>query len=235
MTGSPIRSPSASRPARSAVARRASPSPAPSPDASPFARRMAVRGYCVGQRITSARGARTSVRSFRLQLFSREALGGSARVAGRRKPDPKGGSPPIRALHVDLPAIRLDRPTRDGKAEANPIPRARLVDSIEAIEDALAVLGADARAGVDHLDGGPARLPSDVDAHASPLRGVLDRVVDEVDEGTAHDHPIGLNVDRLGGDHRDHLPLLLPQDAQVSRNLPRQLPQVHTLTPPHHG
>src|SRR5207244_13236544 len=68
------------------------------------------------------------------------------------------GSPPIRAVHVDLPAIRLDRPTRDGKAEANPIPRARLIDSIEAIEDALAVLGADARAGVDHLDGGPARL-----------------------------------------------------------------------------
>src|SRR3989475_3115342 len=39
MTGSPIRSPSASRPARSAVARRPSPSPAPSRDASPFARR----------------------------------------------------------------------------------------------------------------------------------------------------------------------------------------------------
>src|SRR6266478_4671748 len=40
MTGSPIRSPSASRPARSAVARRPSPSLAPSRDASPFARRM---------------------------------------------------------------------------------------------------------------------------------------------------------------------------------------------------
>src|SRR5437667_7134811 len=234
MTGSPIRSPSASRPARSAVARRASPSPAPSRDASPFARRMAVRRYCVQQRITRARGARTSARD-RLQLHSREALdiGGSARVAGRRKPDPKGGSPPMRALHVDLPAIRLDRPTRDGKAEANPIPRARLVDSIEAIEDALAVLGADARAGVDHLDGGPARLPSDEDAHASPLRGVLDRVVDEVDEGTAHDHPIGLNVDRLGGDHRDHLSLLLRQDAEVSGHLARQLRQVHTLPPQH--
>src|SRR5216683_707067 len=159
---------------------------------------MAVRRYCVGQRITSACGARTSARSFRpdrLPLFSRGALdiGGSARVAGRRKPDPKGGSPPVRALHVDLPAIRLHRPTRDGKAEANPIPRARLVDSIEAIEDARAVLGADARAGVDHLDGGPARLPSDVDAHAAPLRGVLDRVVDEVDQGTAHDHAVGLN------------------------------------------
>src|SRR5204862_6972352 len=126
-------------PARSAVARRVSPT-APSRDASPFARRMAVSRYCVGQRITSARGARTSARSFRpdrLQLFSRGSLdlGGSARVAGRRKRDPKGGSPPIRALHVHLPGIRLDRPPRDGKAESNPIPRAPLVDSIEATED----------------------------------------------------------------------------------------------------
>src|ERR671930_1105392 len=125
MTGSPIRSPSPSRPARSAVARRASARPAPNHGASPSA--------------TASGG------------------GSQLRGAGRRKRDPEGGSPPIRALHVDVPAIRLDRPARDGETQANPVARARPVDAIEAIEDALPVLGADARAGVDHLDDGPAR------------------------------------------------------------------------------
>src|SRR5213593_4494071 len=164
MTGSPIRSPSPSRPARSAVARRASARPAPA------AAHPRSRGACPP---ATAWGG-----------------GSQLRGAGQRKCDPKGGSPPIRAVHVDLPAIRFDRPTRDGKAEANPVAGARPVDSIEAIEDALSVLDADARAGVDHLDGGPARFPANEDAHASSLWGVLDRVVDEVDEGTAHDDAI---------------------------------------------
>ena len=57
-------------------------------------------------------------------------------------------------LDLDLSAIHLDRPFGDSKPEAGSaaFSRSRLIDTKEAVENPLAVLGGDARTLIDDLD-----------------------------------------------------------------------------------
>ena len=84
----------------------------------------------------------------------------------------------------------------DGEAEpgAAQLARARLVDPVEALGDAgqVAPRDADARVGHRHLDPVPGDQRSP-DAHVPAARGVLDRVVDQVDQDL--DEPVVIGGD----------------------------------------
>ena len=77
--------------------------------------------------------------------------------------------------------MQLDDAPGDRKAQARAalLARARAVDLLELLEDALLVLGRDADAGVGHRDQEAAVLDLGPDAHGAGL-GELDRVADQV-------------------------------------------------------
>src|SRR5438477_11942923 len=98
--------------------------------------------------------------------------------------DPERRSAPLDGFQIDSPAVCPDRPTSDGQPEARPaeITRSRLVDSVEAIEHAVAMLRRDARPGVGDFDSRPgSSVPYD-DPDAATGRRVLDGVVHQVDQ-----------------------------------------------------
>src|SRR3989449_8744795 len=98
--------------------------------------------------------------------------------------DPERRSAPLDAFQIDSPAVCLDRPTSDGQPEARPteITRSRLVDSVEAIEYAVAMLRRYARPGVGDLDGRPGPSVSYGYPDAAAGRRVLHGVVHQVDQ-----------------------------------------------------
>src|SRR5438034_11838559 len=90
--------------------------------------------------------------------------------------DPERRSAALDGFQIDSPAVCLARPTSDGQPEARPaeVTRSRLVDPVEAIEHAVAMLRWYARPGVGHLDGGSGpSVPYD-DPDAAAGRRVLD-------------------------------------------------------------
>src|SRR2546426_252921 len=91
---------------------------------------------------------------------------------------------PLDAVQIDSPAVCLYRPPSDGQPEARPteITRSGLVDSVEPIEHAVAMLRRYARPGVRDLDGWPRRSVPYDDPDASAGRRVLDGVVHQVDQ-----------------------------------------------------
>src|SRR2546426_11179846 len=106
--------------------------------------------------------------------------------------DPKRRSAPPHAPQMDSPAVCIARPTNDGQPEARPteVTRSRLVDPVEAIEHAVAVLRWYARPGVGDFDRRPGpSVPYD-DPDAAAGRRVLDGVVHQVDQRLPHDEAI---------------------------------------------
>src|SRR4029077_12911232 len=91
------------------------------------------------------------------------------------------------AVDGDLAADRLDQVLDDREAQAGPpqLPAPRLVDAVEAFEDAGQVVAGDADPGVGDFqdDGVPPQAAADADG--AELGGILDRVVDQVVEDLA--------------------------------------------------
>src|SRR6266516_978704 len=145
--------------------------------------------------------------------------------------DPERRSAPLDALQIDSPAVCLDRPTSDGQPEARPteITRSRLVDPVETIEHAVAMLRWYARPGVGDLDGGPGRSVPYDDPDAAAGRRVLDGVVHQIDQRLPdHEaiHPCRNGPRRFD---RERLPLLLGQHAEVPSDVTGQLGEIDAL------
>src|SRR4051812_23208877 len=117
------------------------------------------------------------------------------RSAGRGDLDAEGAAFSFLALHLDAAAVRLDDPLGDGEAEARALGVAReeVVRPVEALEDALALMRPDPDAVVRDLDG-DGSVPAAPAAQADQLvrTGVLDRVVQEVEDRLRH----GVAIDR---------------------------------------
>src|SRR6266404_5288452 len=100
----------------------------------------------------------------------------------QREPEP---APVARlAVHPHLPAVRRDDLPRDVQAEADPFPFGPRHPE-ELLEDALLVLGRDARALVLDLEADEAALGPGPHQDAPALRAVADGVADQVVEHEA--------------------------------------------------
>ena len=112
-------------------------------------------------------------------------------VAGEGCAQQRPGGPGVGRLRGDRSAVQLAHPSRDGQSEAGAA--GRVGSGAEPFEDALGVLGGDARSLVADLEppGGRVHRPG-ADQHLTVGRAVPDRVVDEVDHqlgepgGVAH-------------------------------------------------
>jgi len=126
--------------------------------------------------------------------------------------------------------MRLDRPPSDGQPEAHPteITRSGLVDSIEAIEDALTMLGPYARPRVDDVDGRRwSSVPHD-DPDLATWRGILDGIVHQVDERLSDHEAIHRCRDRFRRVDGERLLLLLGEHTEVSRHIASELGEIDT-------
>src|SRR5262245_56832421 len=123
---------------------------------------------------------------------------------GQRKAH--GGPLAFLARDLELAALRQHEVLDDGQAEpgAAELPRARLVDAVEALGDPWQVRARDTDAGVAHaeLHAGPIERPR---AHGDPaaLRRVLHRVVYEINEDLREAIVIGVDADVSGLDVGD--------------------------------
>src|SRR5712671_6629055 len=111
------------------------------------------------------------------------------RSGGRGQLDPEGGADSLLALDLDAPAVRLDDALGDGEPESGAlgVAREQVVGAVEALEDALALVRADADAVVRHLDPDLA-VAAAAAAEPDALVGarVLDRVVEQVEDRLRH-------------------------------------------------
>src|SRR5207249_11929614 len=100
------------------------------------------------------------------------------------------------APHQHLAAVERDGVLHDREAESGPalLARARLVDAVEAFEDAREILRRDPRAGVLDLAPNPGFIAPQRDPHPPPLR-VLHRVVDQVRHRLLEQRAISLQRD----------------------------------------
>ena len=122
----------------------------------------------------------------------------------------------------------LDGPKGDRESETRtaPLARPRRVDTVETIEDAGAVAFRDTGPLVRDLDAGRALgIGSDRDPNAAAAWRVLDRVVDQVDEGLAQDEAVDLRHHAVVAAHLDALALLLRENLEQRRGFPGQLEQ----------
>src|SRR5713101_4148221 len=141
-----------------------------------------------------------------------------ALASGPGQDDPEKTALTLFALQLDTAAVDLDRPARGGEAESGPssLPRASLVDTVEALKYTSLVHGRYAQPRVLDLDGGfpGSRLPR---PHANPPadRGVLDRVIEHVDEAEPQEGRIARDGDLLAVAHGAQGPLqrYLPDTA----------------------
>src|SRR5215470_11255456 len=136
------------------------------------------------------------------------------------------------ALQLDTATVDLYRPARGGEAKSGPsrFPRAPFVDTVEALENTSLVHGRYAQARVLDLDGSfpGSRLPR---PHANPPadRGVLDRVVEHVDEAEPQEGRIARDGDLPDGVEGHALLLFLREDFEVLHDIRRQPAQVDQL------
>ena len=102
----------------------------------------------------------------------------------RRAASPGSTSPPPGPLvTVISPPCRSDDGARERQAEPGAAALARRVGAVEAVEDALAVLGRDARAVVAHLEDRPRRRPCACRPRRErPAPRVLDGVLGQVED-----------------------------------------------------
>src|SRR6266540_3667197 len=122
---------------------------------------------------------------------ARGSRGGANRLA--RQDEPELASRSRLAVEFDSPAERPCRALRDREAETGAAARAvtRLVDAVEAVEDALAVLRCDADARVaDGEDEVPAGAPA-AELDLAARGGVADRVCQQVAEHGLQQPPVG--------------------------------------------
>src|SRR5438270_90503 len=129
------------------------------------------------------------------------------RSGGGGQLDAEGGAFSLLALDLDAAAVGLDDALGDGEPQAGAFGVAgeQVVGAIEALEDALALVGADADAVVGHLDGDRSVAPAPA-AQPDALvgTGVLDRVVEQVEDRLSH----RVAVDRDLGEPRIELGLV---------------------------
>src|SRR6266481_479411 len=152
-----------------------------------------------------------------------------ALASGPGQDDPEKTALTLFALQLDTAAVDLDRPARGGEAESGPsrLPRASLVDTVEALKYTSLVHGRYAQPRVLDLDGGfpGSRLPR---PHANPPadRGVLDRVIEHVDEAEPQEGRIARDGDLLDGVEGHALLLFLREDFEVLHDIRHQPAQV---------
>src|SRR5581483_4938289 len=104
---------------------------------------------------------------------------------------------PGRAGDVDLAAVGVDDFARDRQAEAGAahLPRAHLVHTVEAVEDAFDVLGADADAGVADADHSSVAITTVHQLHG-PRARVLHGIVEQDQDDLAHALLVGVGPER---------------------------------------
>src|SRR6266481_673018 len=155
-----------------------------------------------------------------------------ALASGPGQDDPEKTALTLFALQLDTAAVDLDRPARGGEAESGPsrLPRASLVDTVEALKYTSLVHGRYAQPRVLDLDGGfpGSRLPR---PHANPPadRGVLDRVIEHVDEAEPQEGRIARDGYLLDGVEGHALLLFLREDFEVLHDIRHQPAQVDHL------
>src|SRR5262245_7717698 len=95
------------------------------------------------------------------------------------------------AFDDDAAAVRLDGPFgyRQSESGAAHLARTSFVDAIEAVEDALAMLGGNAWSLIDDREDRVRAIEADANLNRRSLRAVLDRVVDDVGHRIAEDQP----------------------------------------------
>src|SRR5262245_30119442 len=127
--------------------------------------------------------------------------------------------------------MHFDRPASDGQPEACPaeITRSGLVDSVEAIEDTVAMVWRYAGPGVDNLDGWPGSSVAHDDPNASARRRILDGVVHQVDQRLPDDEAIHQGRDWPRCFDAERLLLLLGEHTQMPRYVASQLGEIDAL------
>src|SRR5262245_41275118 len=154
----------------------------------------------------------------------------------RRQGDPERRSASLCAVQIDPPAVRFDRPASDGQPETCPaeITRSGLVDSVEAIEDTVAMVWWYAGPGVDDLDGWPGSSVSHDDPDASAGRRVLDGVVHQVDQRLPDHEAIHAGSDWSRRFDGERLLLLLSEHTEMPRDVASQLGEIDALARERH-
>ena len=108
-------------------------------------------------------------------------------------------------LDRDRPSVGFHEPLRDRKPEAGPGPRvAAPGPSVERLEDAVTLRGADAGSLVDHTDRHPRSVPADVHRHGQAAR-VAHGVLEQVGERSLQVCGIGPDGRDVGIDHQAHV------------------------------
>src|SRR5262249_57148389 len=136
------------------------------------------------------------------------------------------------AGNLDVPAIRLDGPARDGEAQSHAavLPGAADVHAIEAIENTILMRCGNARSGVPYLDDSLARvLNIRFDADRAAMRRVLDGVVYQIHEGLAHQRRVAAGMNLAGGSEHELLLFLVGQHTQLIDDVSRQRAELQRL------
>jgi len=107
-----------------------------------------------------------------------------AEAGSRRRPAEVGVAQPERA------SMEVGDHPRERKTQTGPAAASCGIETDEAFEDALALVGRNPRAGIEHAKahvGGPV---ADLHAHAGPLFGVAERVLEQVRERALEERPV---------------------------------------------
>src|SRR6266545_3437679 len=137
---------------------------------------------------------------------------------GDRQDEPEGAAPPFLGLQLDASGVRLGRPLYQRESQSAPAHLARTAapDTVEALENALSMLGSDAGAFVSHFDESAVPELARRDTDARSLRRILDRVVHEVQEGLPQGEPVPFDEHRPLAVGRERLPAFLGEDGQLT-------------------
>ncbi len=154
-------------------------------------------------------------------------------VSGRRKLHYKGRPSQLRFPDLDSPPVGLHYLGGYGQAEATAsrVLRARTVDTIEALEDPLALILGDAGARVLDGDADEGGIGPDAHPNLAPLGAILDGVRDEVVDDLAEAQTIGdqSRIPRTALCDRELYPLGACLGRKERDRLSRDLEDIHFL------
>src|SRR5262245_42349664 len=132
----------------------------------------------------------TSLSGSELTTMNRLARTRHATTITGGQHDPEQAALAFLALQLDVASVGLNRPARgrETKPRSPRTSRPPLIHAIEAFEDPLSMHGGNAWPGVSDLDHAVGRpRPSHQDVNRALLRGVLDGVVEDIDQGLPQD------------------------------------------------
>src|SRR5437762_8576700 len=122
---------------------------------------------------------------------------------GQRQREKEGDAALGQVLGPDAPAVRVHDALADREAEAG-APAARLLAAIKLLEDLVLLTARQPRAAVGDFDGDGAIHRGRDDPDRTSLGGVLDGVVEEVDQHLLDEHVVDRDERQTGWDVRGH-------------------------------